>query len=145
MKTTTHAHDDEDGRLDERERGGERRGHVFLKKLGHRVEHLRQSAGLLADGDHLRGQTGKDAGSGERFGEALAFAYGGDRRLDGLGDAARRDGARSGFKRRHQRQAAGEQRGERAREERHLVLEPDFAEDRQPDADAVDKIPAALR
>ena len=103
-----------------------------------------QCAGLLADGDHLRGEIGEDAGFGERIGQAFAFAYGGDGGFDGLGDAARGDGAGSGFKRGHQRQAAGEQRGERASEESDLILEPDFAEDGHPDADAIDKVAAAL-
>ena len=44
----------------------------------------------------------------------------------------------------HQRQAAGEQRGKRARKQRHLVFEPDFAEDGKADAEAVDKVAAAL-
>ena len=101
------AHDDEDGRLNEGEGRGKGGGHVLLKEFGNGVEHLRQSAGLLADGDHVGGEAGEDAGFGERIGEAFALAHGGDGGFDGFGDAARGDRARGGFQRGHEGQAAG--------------------------------------
>jgi hypothetical protein len=139
-----HAHDDEDGRFDEGEGGGERGGDVLFEEFGDGVEHLGESAGLFADGNHLRGEVGKDAGFLKGFGQTLAFAHGGDGRVDGFGDAAGGDGAGCCFERRDERQTAGEQRGEGAREERNLILEPDFAEDGQADAKAIDKVAAAL-
>ena len=139
-----HAHDNEDGRLDESQRGGQRGSHVFLKEFGNRVEHLRQGTGLFAHGNHFRGQAGEDIGLGQGFSQAFAFAHRADGGEDRSRDAPRGDGTSRRLERRHQRQAAGEQRGERARKQSYLVLEPDFAKDGQPHAETVDKVFAAL-
>ena len=50
------AHYDENGRLDQGQRRRQRGGHVLLKELRYRVQHLRQGAGLLAYRIHLRCQ-----------------------------------------------------------------------------------------
>ena len=83
-------------------------------------------------------------GFGEGIGEAPAFAHGGDGADYCFRYAARRDGAGSGLKRRHQGQAAGEECGQCAGKESDLIFEPDFSEDGQTDADLIKKVLAAV-
>ena len=83
-------HEDENGGLNERERGCERGGDVILKEFRNRVKHLGQGAGLLADGDHLRSQTGEYAGPRisqyvERMRTNVAGVLGIDTKCVGIG------------------------------------------------------------
>ena len=58
--------------------------HVLFKKFRNGIEHLRQSAGLLAHGDHLCRQVGKYAGLVSESARLLAFAH----RADGRSNTA---------------------------------------------------------
>ena len=48
-------------------------GDLFVVEVGDLVEHLVESAGLLADGDHLHEHRREHLALGERLGDRLAF------------------------------------------------------------------------
>src|SRR6185312_2600386 len=121
-----------------------RRLHVFLKKLRHGIQHLRQGTRRFAHLDHLGRESRKDLRILQTGGEPFAFPYAAHRRKDGLGDAFARNGARRGFKRGNERQTAGQQCGECPREQGHLVLQPDVPKQRQFDADSVNAVRSGI-
>src|SRR6266702_4328675 len=139
------SHHDQDDRFDQAHCRGEVGLHVFLKELGNRVQHLRQRAGRFADLDHLDGEFGKHLRLLQARRQSLAFAHRLHAGEDRLADLLAVDRSRRRFQARHQRQTAFQQSRQGPREEADLVLQPDIADQRQPDADLVHQSRARIR
>ena len=109
-------HQDQHDRLHQREGLGHAVVQLLVVEVGDRGQHVAEGARLLAHLHHLQGEVVQHAGGLEGGGEALALADvmggGGDR----LRHGAVADRGRGHVQGVHQRQAAGQQRGQGARE-----------------------------
>ena len=125
------AHDDEHQRLDQRDEAGQRRLDILVVEVRQRVQHILQRAGGLADLHHLHRDVGKDAALIHRDRQRLPFAHLLRHHSDVPRHRAVADGARRDVERGDQRNAAGKQRRQRARELRRRELRHGAADDRR--------------
>src|SRR5208337_79090 len=124
-------HDHQDQRLNQRHGCAQSRLHVLFVKLRHRSQHRRQRARRFPDLQHFHRQIRKQLLCLQTIRQALSFFHPLRRGRDPVQHlpAAHRFTGRLHL--RHQRQAALQQRPQNARKIRHLVLQPDFADQRQ--------------
>src|SRR5579859_298065 len=131
------AHEDQDGRFDERNHRAETQIYFIFIKFGDAGEHGRKSAAGFADFNHVEGEFGHDAGGRESRMERLAFAN----FLRGFANRALQefafDGFAGGLQAGDQGSAAGQKSGEGARELRNLKFENRFADERKLEFHAV--------
>ena len=129
---TKHAHEDHDGRLDQRQRRGHLRVDVLFVKFGHAVQHRPAARRWIR---RLRSCRSPAPG---KISVVLSDPESGCPSRTHLAGCSRRRASSSGVPanpaavsmRLHQRNAAGQQRAQNARKLRHLILQPDLADDR---------------
>ena len=116
---------------------------LLVVEIGEAVEHLGQRAGRLADFDHLDGHVRHGLALEQRAGEALPFADLGRHDLELLAHVAVAGRARRDLDRVDQRNAAAEQRRQRARHLRRRELVEAGADERQLQQQAIELRAAA--
>ncbi len=117
-------------RLEYREKALDRHLHFAVVDVGDAVEHFLEPARFLANQDHLRRQPRVQSGLGKRTAETLAFAQPRDHAVERLRQHAVAHRVLDDREAGKQRDAVGEQRGERAREARDLDLGHQVADER---------------
>src|SRR5579871_899813 len=130
-KGNQETHENENGRLDERDHRAQAKIHFFFVEFGDAGEHRRQGAARFADFNHVESKFGHDASGRKRGMERFAFAD----FLRGVGDRPTQqfafNGVARGLQASDERRAARKKRGKRAGELRDLKFQNRFAGDRQ--------------
>ncbi len=132
-------------RLDERQKARDGGVDFLLVEVGDLAEHGVQSAGLLADADHLRDHVGEDVGGAQRLDHRLAALDPDPYLADGLFEDDVAGGARRDVERLEDGDARREERGERTREARDGDLAQYRADDRNLQHQPVEHPPALRR
>src|ERR1035437_6917102 len=137
-------HNHQNDRLNQRHRCSQRRLHVFLIKLGNRVQHRRQRSGGFTHFDHFHRQIRKNFLLLQAARKSLSLAHPNPRPHHTFYDAPAAHRSARRFHRRHQRQSALQQSRKHPRKTRHLVLQPDVPQQRNAQDHAVNAVRAAI-